>query len=309
MNTHPFPSLSFLPHQASSCLLALSLLTVFGFARSPVGAQEWIEAEDYSDQSGTQLTSGGTAVGYIQAGDHFGFADVTLPETFDSIEISLSVPAGANDPDDRIILTWGGPDGLKLAYLSPSPTGGWRDFQSQVFNAGALSVYGGNTADFYFTFEGSGYIVDIDKFRFVDSSNPTIEGENYDDQSGTRLTNGGQAVGYIQAGDYMGYELTLPDEFDSIEITLAVPFWASDPDDRIILTWGGAEGLKLAYLQPTPTLGWLDFQTQVFNAGALPIYAGSYSGAPGPGSGFYLTFEGSGYIVDIDSFRFFQSGE
>jgi hypothetical protein len=261
------------------------------------------QAENYDVQSGTQLTGGGTAVGYINAGDYIGFLNYQLPDSFDDVEIVLAVPESANDPDDRIILTLGGPDGLKLAYLIPSPTGGWSDFQVQRFNAGALNAYAGNTIDLYFTFEGTGFVVDIDSFRFIPTppaEPPLTEAENYDVQSGTQLTGGGTAVGYINAGDYIGFlNYQLPDSFDDVEIVLAVPESANDPDDRIILTLGGPDGLKLAYLIPSPTGGWSDFQVQRFNAGALNAYAGNTID-------LYFTFEGTGYIVDIDSFRFIE---
>jgi len=281
----------------SKSLLHVGLMVgaMLSFAHS----QAFIQAESFSTQQGTQLTSDRTSVGFIEEGDFIGFTSFTLPSQFDSIEISLAVPASANDSVDRIILTIGSPEGLKLAFLTPSATSGWDDFQVQTFNAGALSVYAGQTLDFYFTFEGNGFISDIDSFRFIDSTLVTTEAEDYTDQSGTQLTSGGTAVGFIQAGDYFGFEdFVLPQNFNSVDISLALDSTAVDANDRIILTLGGPQGLKLAFLTPSATSGWSDFQIQTFNAGALNAYAGQTID-------LYFTFEGTGFICDIDSFKFF----
>lgn len=152
---------------------------------------------------------------------------------------------------------------------------------------------------FFFNFQGSGYIADIDAFRFIK------EAEVYSSQSGTQLVKNGKAVGFIQAGDYIGYEnFTFPDEFDMVEINLAVPQAANDPNDRIILTIGDPQGLKLAYLIPNATGGWNSYQKQQFNVGALR--AAGYEGST---VDFYLTFEGTGFVVDIDSFHFYKSDQ
>ncbi|NBB79489.1 MAG: carbohydrate-binding protein [Verrucomicrobia bacterium] len=279
------------PAQTIAIIASAMLFFVSAFGQS--GA----EAENYTNEFGTQLTQGGEAVGYINAGDYLGFDNFFLPPEFDSIEIDLAISPGASNPDDRIILTVGGQAGLKLASLKPASTGGWNNFETQTFNASVVSIYGGNTVDFYFNFEGSGYIADLDAFRFIK------EAENYDAQSGTQLVENGDAVGYINAGDNFGYnDFTLPDDFDTIEINLAVPAYQNNSDDRIILTWGGPQGLKLAYLKPNATGGWSNYEKQQFNVGGLEAFAGSTAD-------LYFTFEGTGYIVNIESFRFLKSGQ
>lgn len=131
--------------------LLLAGVSLVAMTVSTAHAQNEMEAEAFDVQSGTQLVQQGAAVGYINAGDYFGFNNYELPASFDSIEVDLAVDPNASNSNDAIVLTWGGRFGLKLAYLYPQSTGGWNNYETQTFPAGALrAAYAGNTGSLFF---------------------------------------------------------------------------------------------------------------------------------------------------------------
>uniref|UniRef100_UPI000555317C carbohydrate-binding protein n=1 Tax=Aquimarina pacifica TaxID=1296415 RepID=UPI000555317C len=119
-----------------------------------------IEAEDYCDESGTQITSSGN-VGYIENGEWIMFEDIDFENGVASI--SASVSSGSSG--GNIEIRQGSTTGNLLGTLEVSNTGSWTTWETISTNISSVS----GVQDIYLVFTGgSGYLLDIDWFRFTE---------------------------------------------------------------------------------------------------------------------------------------------
>ncbi|WP_152537391.1 carbohydrate-binding protein, partial [Aquimarina pacifica] len=131
-----------------------------------------IEAEDYCNESGTQITSSGN-VGYIENGEWIMFEDVDFENGAASITASVS----SGSSGGNIEIRQGSTTGNLLGTLEVSNTGSWTTWETISTNIGSVS----GVQDIYLVFTGgSGYLLDVDSFQFspsiVDCDLPWLEG-------------------------------------------------------------------------------------------------------------------------------------
>ncbi|UII19971.1 carbohydrate-binding protein [Fulvivirga ligni] len=168
-----------------------------------------LEAEAYTNMSGVQLegtndTGGGQNVGWIEAGDW--------------MEYEINVPSGgAYTVNYRVASeTAGGSiqisqDGNALATTSFGATGGWQTWSTV---SETVNLSSGNHT-IRITANTGGW--NINWIEFEGGGNPgfsqTIEAEDYAVSAGVQTeacSEGGQNVGYIDANDWMVWNVNLP---------------------------------------------------------------------------------------------------
>jgi uncharacterized protein YjdB len=130
-----------------------------------------MQAEDYSTQSGIQLSNSGSAVGYVNNGDYIQFDNVT----FGRGPLSGRIIASSNTKGGGVEFRIGSPDGTLIAKSEITNTGSWTKFQPfdiEVIdpeNYTDGTIYLGDES-LYLVFKGdSGYLLDVDSFIFEDS--------------------------------------------------------------------------------------------------------------------------------------------
>ncbi|WP_373520195.1 ThuA domain-containing protein, partial [Aquiflexum sp.] len=137
----------------------------------------FVQAEDFSTQTGIQLSNSGAAVGYVNNGDYIQFDNVT----FGRGPLSGQIIASSNATGGIIEFRTGSPDGILIATAEISNTGGWLTFQSFDIEVVDPESYADGTVylgdeSLYLVFKGgSGYLLDVDRFIFEDSD-VVIEG-------------------------------------------------------------------------------------------------------------------------------------
>jgi len=131
----------------------------------------FVQAEDFSSQSGIQLTNSDAAIGYVNNSDYIQFDNVT----FGRGPLSGQIIASSNTTGGTVEFRTGSPNGIIIAKADIANTGGWTRFESfdiDVVDAGCYSdgtVFLGDES-LYLVFKGgSGYLLDVDKFIFEDS--------------------------------------------------------------------------------------------------------------------------------------------
>ncbi|WP_025744119.1 carbohydrate-binding protein, partial [Aquimarina pacifica] len=120
-----------------------------------------IQAEDYCDESGIQLS--GNAVGYIQNGDWIKFNDVDFKNG--AASISASVSSGASG--GTIEIRQGSTSGTLLGTVEVANTGSWTTWETVSSNTSSIT----GEQDIFLVFTGgSGYLLDIDWFTFTEDT-------------------------------------------------------------------------------------------------------------------------------------------
>ena len=178
-----------------------------------------------------------------------------------------------------------------VAFTASGGTG--VDYLSGEYTATSLG-----TKTVYVTSFSDGSLGDQCTFEVVapSSTNPyqTIQAEDYDDQNGVRLSNGGTAVGYIQDGDYIGFNNL---DFGN-EGGKSITVWASSNTNGGTIEYrlGSPTGDLVGTVDIPNTGGWTSFESFTVNNTAGFIYNTV---------DIYLVFRGgSGFLLDIDRFSF-----
>lgn len=128
----------------------------------PINPYVAIQAEDYNDQRGIQLSNDSAAVGYIQDGDYIGFTNLDFGnEGGKSFKVRASSATGGGTIEYRL----GSPTGDLVGTVEVPNTGGWTSFETFTVNNGTGFIY--NEEDIYLVFRGGdGFLLDVDWFYF-----------------------------------------------------------------------------------------------------------------------------------------------
>ena len=124
-----------------------------------------LEAENYSQQSGIQTSSGGSAVGYIENGDYIVFTGQTLSSAVEQLKARVA----SNTSGGTLSIHLDSLAAAAVATLPVSNTGGWTSW----LLATASAPIPAGTYDIYVQFTGgAGYLFDIDWLQFVKPAGP-----------------------------------------------------------------------------------------------------------------------------------------
>ena len=158
------------------------LIALFGpeqtTAQSSIDPYAPVEAEEYTSAFGVRPGAAEGAVGYIEYGDYLVFADVAFGEKgpYNGIVRAASRTAGGT-----IEFRAGSIVGPLIATAEIAGTGSWTDFEN--FEIALTPEYAFNdpeplgTTDLYLIFTGGGgYLFDVDRFFFGDTSEVAITG-------------------------------------------------------------------------------------------------------------------------------------
>ncbi len=170
-----------------------------------------VQAESYDYMSGVETEScseGGTNVGYIDAGDWMSYNSVSIPSS-GWYTVSFRV---ASENGGGVLQLEQNSGADVLAVVDVPATGGWQNWTTVTadvyLNAGiqgfGIGVPSGGFNLNWFSFE--------EKASASASYSVTVEAEDYSYMSGieTETCNeGGYNVGYIDAGDWMSYDLSV----------------------------------------------------------------------------------------------------
>ncbi|WP_299241622.1 carbohydrate-binding protein [uncultured Aquimarina sp.] len=122
-----------------------------------------IEAEDFCEQSGIQTGSTNSFVGWINNGDSVQYENVDFGSGANSIEISAS----SGTSGGTIEVRQGSVSGTLLGTVEVTNTGSFTSWET--FTASISQVSGAQ--DIYLVFTGgSGYLLDVDWFRFLEDT-------------------------------------------------------------------------------------------------------------------------------------------
>lgn len=168
-----------------------------------------IEAESYTNMLGIQTETcaeGGQNVGYIDSGDWLEYTiDVTNAGTF-TLEYRVASEASSGAIEFQL-------DGQALTTTYVPNSGGWQNWttiQTEVdLTAGTHTV----------RLLATGSLWNINWFKLTSKSQTpptvviTVEAESYSNMLGIQTetcAEGGQNVGYIDAGDWLEYSIDIP---------------------------------------------------------------------------------------------------
>ena len=132
-----------------------------------ISAFDYIEAEDFSAQSGVQTedkSDGGQNVGYIENGDYTVYRNIDFGDGAYSFTANLA----GNAADIELYLDK--LDGSPAAVCSFKGTGDWQDWQEYTF--GTDEIKGLHTLYIKFTSPNDSYLLNIDKFKFGKTAIP-----------------------------------------------------------------------------------------------------------------------------------------
>ncbi|HEX3029225.1 MAG TPA: carbohydrate-binding protein, partial [Clostridia bacterium] len=145
-------------------------------APDPISAFSQIEAEDFSSQSGIQTetcTEGGLNVGYIENGDYTVYSNVD----FGSGASGFQARAASNADGGKIEIMLDSITGPSIGTCSVDSTGGWQawiDVECKV--SGVTGKH-----DLYLKFTGgSGYLFNLNRFKFLPTANVVVGDLNGD---------------------------------------------------------------------------------------------------------------------------------
>ncbi|MBN1132043.1 MAG: glycoside hydrolase family 3 C-terminal domain-containing protein [Bacteroidales bacterium] len=153
---------------SGSPAIAVSTLSAVRSKMGLEGAGGKVEAEYYDVMSGIQTETcaeGGLNVGYIENGDYMAYNDLSFDPGMDELDIRVaSATAGGN-----IEVRLDGVNGELITTIAVSGTGGWQNWVTLTADVSGLS----GTHDLYLVFTGgSGYLLNVNWFRFYDSTLP-----------------------------------------------------------------------------------------------------------------------------------------
>ena len=132
----------------------------------------------------------------------------------------------------------------------------------------------------------------------------TIQAEDFDDQRGIKLSNNGTAVGFIQDGDYIGFNRLNFDDEDSRSAegvrlggrSINIRASSNTSGGTIEYRLGSPTGTLVGTVDIPNTGGWTSFESFTVNNTAGFIF---------DTVDIYLVFRGGdGFLLDVDEFSF-----
>jgi type 1 glutamine amidotransferase len=170
-----------------------------------------VEAEDFHEQSGTQIVANGNGVAYIENGDYLRFDNVE----FDNGPIGGGIRASSANQGGTIEFRTGSLDGPIIATCNITNTGAWNQpqvFLFQILNSPGYadgSVYLGTQTLFMVFTGGNGFLMALDKFRFNEAQVPVEE-----------IILSGCPEGDVFVGDLVDLQWQIDPEYPSVPATV-----------------------------------------------------------------------------------------
>ncbi|MGI5185979.1 carbohydrate-binding protein [Dactylosporangium sp. CA-152071] len=170
------------------------------------------QAEHFATQQGVQTfdkagAEGGKTVGQIENGDWIAFSPYLLNNA-----TSFTARVSSGGAGGTLSLRAGSPTGTLLGSTTVPVTGSWDTF---VDVTGTVSGAPATAGQLYLVFTGgAGALFDLDAFTVnTGGTQPPagrVEAESYTSQNGVQVVadgtaHGGNRVGYIDGGDWVGY--------------------------------------------------------------------------------------------------------
>jgi uncharacterized delta-60 repeat protein len=182
-----------------------------------------IQAESAANSSGTRTEptsdeGGGSNVGYIDLGDYLEYRVSVANSSSFKFRVRVASPMSGGQLQLR------NASGVVLTTINIPNTNGWQNWTT-VEAPNAFNLPAGDQELRIYSTAAPSWNINWIQFFFGETSSPTppgyvaipakIEAEAYVAQSGTQNENtsdvdGGQNVGYIEVGDYMDYNLSVP---------------------------------------------------------------------------------------------------
>ena len=247
------------------------------------------QAEHFTAQQGIlvepRLSGHGAAVvAFIENGDWISFHPYVL-----SNATSLSARIASAGAGGTIQVRAGSPTGPLLGSAGVPVTGSW---DSYFDVAATLAAAPAGTTDLFLVFTGGpGFLFNVDDVRLTTAPAPATEAETFSSQSGvavvdTGTANGGHRVGFIENGDWVGYQALNVAGARSLSVRVS----SGGAGGRIDVRAGSPTGPVLGSVPVPATGGWDNYTT----------VSGLLSGtASGP---LFLVFAGgAGFLFDVDT--------
>ena len=225
-----------------------------------------IQAEAYSAMSGiqTETTSdvgGGQNVGYMEPNDWMDY-NISAPSAG---TYNLALRIASPNTGTQVSVRSGS---TTLATVNVPNTGGWQSFQTVTVNVNLAS--GNQTIRLTNAGSATGYLWNLNWIQFSTVSTggggsyttipATIQAEAYTAMSGVQLetttdVGGGQNVGWIDANDWMDYNINVP---TAGSYTLNLRVASLNGGGQVAVRNGST---TLATVNVPNTAGWQTFQT------------------------------------------------
>ncbi|GAA3247585.1 family 20 glycosylhydrolase [Dactylosporangium siamense] len=263
-----------------------------------------IQAESYNAQTGTQTetttdTGGGQSVGYITPGDTLAY-DLDFG-TASPASVTTRVASGASSGTIQYRLD--SATGPIIASVPVTSTGGWQTWTSTTTNLTGAAT---GVHRLYLTFTGTAGtdFVNLNWLQFtagagLPNAYSVRQAESFSSQSGTQTetttdTGGGQNVGYITPGDWLGYAGVDFGTPTAVSVTTRVASGASSGTIQYRLD--STTGPIIASVPVTSTGGWQAWTSTTTNL----------TGAATGVHTVYLTFTGTAGtdFANLNWFRF-----
>ena len=163
-----------------------------------------IEAEDYCDMSGVEISDDGTFIGYIHDGDWVKYANFDFGD--DGVNI-IEVSAGGINDNASIDIYLDNLYGEYLGTIEVNNSGDWEVFETTSLSFNTTS----GTHDLYFKFNNTSF--NVDSFIIYDDAcldsyydaELTIEAEEYCDEYGTEILAAGDGIKSFHDTDWLQY--------------------------------------------------------------------------------------------------------
>jgi hypothetical protein len=254
-----------------------------------------VQAESYSSVSGAQPFTkagahNGQTLGFIDPGDWSAYNGQTLTGV---TQFRARVVSGG--PGGAIQVRTGSATGPVLGTVAVPNTGGWDTFADVQTTLTGVPT---GTANLYLTYTGTGTgLFDVDDFTLVKGAPAAVQAESFTSQSGVQIVadagaQGGNRVGYIDNGDWIGFAGVNAAGATSVTVRAA----SGGGGGTVQLRTGSATGPLLGSVAVPNTGGYGNWQnfTAALAAGSGPVY---------------LVFTGTGGgLLDVDSFTLATGG-
>ncbi len=231
-----------------------------------------VQGEQYNFQSGTHLVDDDTAVGYFDNGDYLTYKNLNFGPSGTTKSIRFRYSKGLNT-GGKVELRIGGPNGILIGEFFPVITGDWFEYKTKLV---AIDDVDG-IQDLTLVAKGAFGVMNLNWFKLTDieksSPAPTtaptpyplfsrIQAEKYDIESGTKLVDHGQTVGYFDNGDYLTYKNV---NFGPSGTTKRIQFRYAKAYGRgtVELRIGGPNGILIGEFSPNRTGGWFIYRQKV----------------------------------------------
>ncbi|UWP87447.1 carbohydrate-binding protein [Dactylosporangium fulvum] len=232
-----------------------------------------MEAESYSAQTGTQTetttdTGGGQSVGFITPGDTLAYDLDFGAASPASVTTRLASGASSGTIQYRLDST----TGPIIASVPVTSTGGWQTWTSTTTNLTGAAT---GVHRLYLTFTGTAGadFVNLNWLQFnagggLPNAYSVRQAESFSSQSGTQTetttdTGGGQSVGFITPGDWLGYTNVDFGTPTAASVTTRLASGASSGTIQYRLD--STTGPIIASVPVTSTGGWQTWTTNTTN--------------------------------------------